>query len=477
VTVEPWAVYVRISKARRIDGEVETLGVERQEPPAVALVERLGGTVHRVYVDNDKSAYKGRRPEFEEMLADAKAGVIKGIAAWDVDRLSRDPDKDNERIIGLVERHGVRLATVTGEYDLATSSGRLHYRIAGALARRESEHRSERLKLQREQAANAGRPQTGGRRTFGFTRGRAEVIEAEAAVVRGAADLILRGRSVREATEWANSTGVLTPTGRQWQQVTLRSMLMNAAHAKLREYKGRVVADGTWDAPAILSREQWERLCAILKDPSRLNRPGRPHRWLLSGLAVCSVCSQVLVTHYRPKSRGGGRDYYCLPQPGRPRCGKTTVSAEPLEALVEEQVLQELAEGRLEQVLAAHGGVVTELSQQREVLSVKLREVRELYDSDVYDKQEYLEHRGELTEKLNHVQARLDREYSKTVLSELPTAEARLRDYWADAPLEQKRMILKSVITAVVVGPGSKRGGPRFQSDRVAPPWGIQWRI
>jgi len=76
-------IYCRISRARRTDGTVEVLGVERQEPPARALVERMGGTVHKVYTDNDLSAYSGkRRPSYEAMLADARAGVITGIAAW-----------------------------------------------------------------------------------------------------------------------------------------------------------------------------------------------------------------------------------------------------------------------------------------------------------------------------------------------------------------------------------------------------------
>ena len=32
----PWAIYERISYARRPDGTIDTLGVERQEPPAAS---------------------------------------------------------------------------------------------------------------------------------------------------------------------------------------------------------------------------------------------------------------------------------------------------------------------------------------------------------------------------------------------------------------------------------------------------------
>jgi len=123
-----------------------------------------------VFVDNDRSAFKGTRPDFEEMLAWAREGRVRGIAVWDCDRLSRNPDRDNLRIIELAERFGVELATVCGEYDLSTSSGRMMIRTAGALARRESEHKAERLMLWNDQRVKDGMPHAGGTRPFGFQR-------------------------------------------------------------------------------------------------------------------------------------------------------------------------------------------------------------------------------------------------------------------------------------------------------------------
>jgi DNA invertase Pin-like site-specific DNA recombinase len=130
----PWAIYTRISYARKPDGTIDTLGVERQDPPCRELVARKGGQVVKVFVDNDRSAFKGTRRDFEEMLSWAREGKVRGIAVWDCDRLSRNSDRDNLRIIELAERFGVELATVCGEYDLSTSAGRMLFRIVGALA-------------------------------------------------------------------------------------------------------------------------------------------------------------------------------------------------------------------------------------------------------------------------------------------------------------------------------------------------------
>ena len=155
-------IYVRISRAA--DGS--TLGVERQEPPCRALCERNGWEAAGLYSDNDLSAFNGHRPGYQRLLADAKAGRIGAIVAWDADRLTRQPI-ENEGLIDLAERCGTKLATVTGDYDLATSSGRLHFRIKGAVARHESEHRAERLRLKHDEIARAG-GHHGGPRPFGF---------------------------------------------------------------------------------------------------------------------------------------------------------------------------------------------------------------------------------------------------------------------------------------------------------------------
>jgi len=207
-------IYVRISYVR--DGSV--LGVDRQEPPCRELAARRGWTVAGpVYTDNDLSAYSGkRRPGYEQLLADAKAGKLGAVIAWDADRLTRQPI-ENEGLIELAERYGVQLATVTGEYDLATPSGRLHFRIKGAIARHESEHKAERIILWHGQRAQAGHWH-GGRRPFGYryVKGEGLVLDdAEAAAIGDAAVRILHGGKLTAiARDWRARGLMATESGR-----------------------------------------------------------------------------------------------------------------------------------------------------------------------------------------------------------------------------------------------------------------------
>ena len=82
-------LYCRISDDR--DGRA--LGVSRQEADCRALAERKGWPVGDLYVDNDISAAdpRKRRPEYERLLEDIKAGRIDAVVAWDLDRLHRRP--------------------------------------------------------------------------------------------------------------------------------------------------------------------------------------------------------------------------------------------------------------------------------------------------------------------------------------------------------------------------------------------------
>ena len=171
--------YVRISQDREGGG----LGVARQEEDCRALCAWLGWQVAGVYTDNDVSAYSGKpRPEWTRLLRDIAAGDVNAICCWHVDRLTRTP-RELEDVIDLHDNAGVQLATVTGEIDLSTPTGRLVARTLGAAARHESEHKSERQRRAQLQAAQQSKPHTAGQRGYGYGPDRLTVISNEAGMI------------------------------------------------------------------------------------------------------------------------------------------------------------------------------------------------------------------------------------------------------------------------------------------------------
>ena len=144
------AIYLRQSEDRNGD----MLAVDRQREDCVKLCAQRGWATTE-YIDNDTSATNGkRRPAYQRMLADIRAGLIDAVVAWDLDRLYRQP-RELEDLIDLADQKHLALATVAGDADLSTDNGRLFARIKGAVARSRSTAR--RAAEAGQQAARQGR--------------------------------------------------------------------------------------------------------------------------------------------------------------------------------------------------------------------------------------------------------------------------------------------------------------------------------
>jgi len=460
------AIYCRISR----DNEGRELGVGRQHQDCRREVERRGWTVADLYVDNDLSAYSGKpRPEYRRMLNDVQAGTVGAIVAWHPDRLHRSV-RELEDFIDVIAQTGATVATCTaGDYDLSTPDGRFTARILGSVARKESDDKSRRLRRKHLELAEAGHISGGGTRPFGYESDRRTVNRSEAKLVREAAERVLAGESIRGiATDW-NARGVQSVTGKPWSAHVLKRLLTSARIAGLREHRGAVAATADW--PAIVDRQTWERVRAILLDPRRQKNAGRTaRRYLLTGFGTCGLCGAKLVA--RPRD-DGRRCYVCASGPGFSGCGKIRVLAEPLEELVRDMIFVALDspataaalspapddddEGRLREAIRQDEEALAELS-------------RDYYTDRAIGRVEYLASRGPLEARIDEAKRRLADQTSQAgVLADLPVGDT-LRDEWESRSLDWRRALVKAVLAEVRVGPAVK-GRNRFDPDRVDVVW------
>jgi DNA invertase Pin-like site-specific DNA recombinase len=464
-------VYVRISRAK--DGT--TLGVDRQEPPCRDLCARKGWTVHEpIYCDNDLSAYSGKkRPQYQRLLQDARDGVINAIVAWDADRLTRLP-VENEQLIELCERYGIALATVTGEYDLATSGGRMHFRIKGAVARHESEHRAERVRLKHEELRAAGK-YWGGQRGFGHrvvpviigdrvTR-RIELDEDEAELIRAAARRVLRGGSISAIVkEWATS-GIRRPKGRLWETNRLRELLISPRIAGLRQ-NGDELVEADW--PAIVDRDTWEQLRAILGDAPTAKGPKEPRSYLLSNIAICDRCGTPMLG----QARMGTPAYACRREKGG--CGRVHRIAKPLDDYLRDEVLDALASpefrAKLEAIYGAVGDdVAAELVAKREGAFGRLKQLRSLAGDPTveFDADDFAAAKRSLDRIIGEVTAKLADLPASNALADLPDTPELLRELWERSTLDRRRALVRLAVDEVILkAPG---GGAKFRPNAFPP--------
>jgi site-specific DNA recombinase len=455
-------IYARISS----DREGDNLAISRQLADCEALAARREWTVVERYVDSDISAYsEKRRPQYQRMLEEIDAGMVEAVVVYHADRLHRHP-RELEDFIDLCQRTGTKLATVSGDLDLSTHEGQLLARITGAVARKESDDKSRRIRRKHEELAAAGRVSGGGTRPFGYEADKRTLRPDEAEVVRECATRVLAGDSLRSLCMKLNSDGVRTVTGKEWSSQTLRRLLMSARISGQREHKGEIVAKAEWSA--IITPRQTQQLRAKLGDPDRrTNRTAR--RYLLARLLRCSHCGTQLYS--RPRA-DRSRRYVCASGPGFGGCGKVTVMADPLEQFVVEAVLHRLESPRLGEALAKPSGDAKGDEWQAEIerTQAQLDELAGMWAAGEITRGEWLKARPPIEKRQTAAKKRLAALNRTTALLPFLANAAQVREQWQAMTLTRRQQIVAALLDHVVVGP-AMRGRNRFDHSRLTAVW------
>ncbi len=458
--VEAAAIYCRIS----LDTGGEGLGVKRQQELCEKLAAEKGWLVSEIYVDNDKSAYSGKpRPAYERMLVDLEAGRRDAVICVDIDRLTRRP-VELERFMDLADQRGVALANVSGDTDLSSSDGRFRARIMGAVARQESEKKAERVSREAEQAAGRGVPR-GSRRPFGYDDDKRTLRPDEAELVREAARRVQGGETVPAVCRDWNERGIASPQAAPhgWSASSLVNVLRNPRIAGLRTYKGEIVADGIWEP--IVDRATWEGLQGRIR---RIARVGRPSTHLLSGIARCGYpdCGRPLWTSWRKDGDKRVERYACIKRPGSSGCGRCTVTAAPLDAIVRDGVIERLTSRQFAEALERGSKRDDEqavASRELAAAEERLEELAADFAGGAISRREWMAAREKVSERITKASRVLDRHTG--ILADLPREEKALREAWEVASIEWKRELIRSVVDHVLIKPGKPTA--RFDSDRV----------
>ncbi|MDA8372447.1 MAG: recombinase family protein [Nocardiopsaceae bacterium] len=480
-------IYVRISQDRAGAG----LGVARQEEDCRALCQRKGWDVAEIYVDNDTSAYSGApRKNWERLIADAEAGTVDAVACWHVDRLTRTP-RELEDVIDLADRLGLQLATVTGDIDLATPTGRMVARMLGAAARHESEHKAERQRREHQQRAEAGKFAGGGHRPFGYNRiydttdpdrprriVRDEINEDEAAVVREAAARALAGESMSSICRDLKARDVKTTAGNHFIPHTLKLLLCSARISGRREYKpresyegktrpmlGEIVATAVW--PAIITPEDSDALRAALTRPGRRKHAGPTGRkYMLSGLLECGKCGHRMSN--RPRS--GTPRYVCPNMPGRANCGGIATNGARTDELIRDMVLTALASPELVERLQQRTAPDDGLAERIRAAEDRADELAADWAAGEITRSEWRTAKDVLDRQLERDRETLARSTQTRALQGfIGATPERMRRRWDDMGNGQRAAVVAAVVEKIIVHPADPRR--RWDPDRFEIIW------
>ena len=329
-------IYARFSSDLQRDASIED-----QLAVCTSLVISKNWTLTKTYADRATSGSTRFRPQYQELLAAARRNEFDVVVAEALDRLSRDQE-DVAALYKALNFSGVKLVTLAeGEIN------ELHVGLKGtmnALFLKDlaaKTHRGMRGRIKEKRAACGisygyslirqfdvrGEPVRGGR----------EINAVEAEIVRRIFEDFSAGESPWSIARKLNKEGIAGPSGRPWQDTTIRGHAARGTGILRNElYIGRMiwnrqrfVKDPTtgkrisrmnpksdWvieEVPElrIIDDTLWQRvygrLNAIANSPTAIAIRGskfwekkRPKHFL-TGLTICGSCGNPLVNT--------GRDY------------------------------------------------------------------------------------------------------------------------------------------------------------------------
>lgn len=354
---QPRAVlYLRLSVTKE-----DSTSIERQEADLRREAASRGWDVgDRVLTDDGVSGGKARA-KAEECLRMLRAGEADILMVWKWDRWSRQGVRSVADLADVLDaRPEARFVALRDGLDSQQSdTWRLAAAVMAEIGRTERKNTSMRVASAVAGMRSGGRF-AGGNVPYGYCTapnpsgpGRVLVIaDAEATVIREAAERILAGETVYAVTCDLNDRAVATRRGKTWSVQALSQILTNDPIVGRVVHRGDVVRgeDGLpeqmWEP--VLPLDVWHRLRARLgvvgPRGSRGPRRERANRArLLSGIVRCGMpgCGAPLYVKYN----GAGHVAYACTQRsnGRP-CTGVSVSADLLDEYVGQTFLAQVGD-------------------------------------------------------------------------------------------------------------------------------------
>ena len=185
-----------------------------------------------VFADSGISGTTTNRPQFQAMLASARAGEIDVILTKSISRFARNT-VDLLEVVRELNSLGVEVRFEKENISTGTADGEFMLTLLASFAQAESEQLSANVKWQVRKRFEQGR--ANGFHMYGYTDSAdatdVQIIEHEAAVIRRAYEAYLGKVSMEEFTAEITAEGILNREGIPFSPETPRSWLAREAYA------------------------------------------------------------------------------------------------------------------------------------------------------------------------------------------------------------------------------------------------------
>ncbi len=258
------AIYIRVST---LDQAREGYSLAAQQRVITEHCEKVGDSVYKVYSDEGISGKDIKhRPSFQKLIEDAQNGRFDTIYVWALSRFTRSV-ADLYKTWELLNKHSIRLVSLTEGFDTTTPTGRAMMGVIGVFAQMERELTAERVSLAMKERAEQGK------RTCNDVLGYApdgkdslKIIEGEAATVRLIFEKFIAYKSYLPVADLLNAMGKHGKRGASFKAQTIRKIVRCHAYIGYYTFHGQYFKG---NFPPIIDLNTWNRVQNIVNKISR----------------------------------------------------------------------------------------------------------------------------------------------------------------------------------------------------------------
>ena len=310
-------IYARYSSSGQRDVSIED---QVREIQSYADYHKI--TIIHTYADRAMTGRNDKRPQFQQMITDAKKGTFQAVLVYKFDRFSRN-EYDSVVNKKKLSDAGVKLISVT-EPIPDGHGAKILESIYRAMAEEYSENLSQNVK--RGLTGNALKCIANSPPAFGYRVNketqRYEIDPATAPLVQEIFRMTLDGVMQDDILDYLKSIG--QPHSKNW----LYHLLRNERYIGYYIYGDIRIENGM---PRIISDDDFQKVRAIAK--LRKHKPQlRPSTYLFSGIIFCGYCHRLMCGESARSHTGTLYRYYTCPGYKKQKtCNKCRISAEMLE--------------------------------------------------------------------------------------------------------------------------------------------------
>ncbi|MBU0976350.1 recombinase family protein [Patescibacteria group bacterium] len=311
------AIYARVSSREQLEG----YSIDTQLELLRKYAKEHKYSIYDEYVERGKSGTSLNRPELIRLVKDADNKAFDMVLSLRIDRLFRN-NLDRRKLEEKLKKKSITVVYIHEPDDPKTASGKLSRGIKGEFAEYFSNWLSENVARGKRKRAELGLCSSNPPYGYRLNKGKYEVVESEAEVVRRIFDLY-RTMGIRPIVD--ELKGIKSPSGNeQWGQTTIRRLVSNPAYVgdsyyrrwkfervyvddwmkktRITEQEPELIVSNTHEA--IIDRKTFEETQKIM-ETRRFNGVRKPlsEFWLL-GIAYCAHCNDRMIANRRRRPEG-----------------------------------------------------------------------------------------------------------------------------------------------------------------------------